>query len=81
MVFKFNGNGISTGPVINVTLAPRLDNSEAIAKPCLPDDLLLTNLTGSISSIVGPAVTITEIPFNVVFFFRLNLDSNSLKIV
>ena len=52
-----------------------------MAKPCLPDDLLLTNLTGSISSIVGPAVTITEVPFNVVFFFRLNLDSNSLKII
>ena len=62
-----------TGPVINVTRAPLSANSEAIENPCFPEDLLLTNLTGSISSIVGPAVTMTEIPsrllFKTFFFF------------
>ena len=45
-MFAHFGNGIFTGPEIKVTFAPLLDNSDAIAKPCLPEDLLLTNRTG-----------------------------------
>ena len=63
MILLTFGKGMIIGPVINVTRAPLFDSSEAIAKPCLPDDLLLTNLTGSIFSTVGPAVTIIEMPF------------------
>ena len=64
MIFLQFGKGILTGPLIRVTCAPLLVNSEAISKPCLPDDLLLTNLIGSISSIVGPAVIKIEIFLN-----------------
>ena len=53
-----------TGPVTKVTFAPLFVNSEAIAKPCFPDDLLLTNLMGSMFSIVGPAVIKIEISLN-----------------
>ena len=53
-----------TGPLIKVTFAPLLVNSEAISKPCFPDELLLTNLTGSIASTVGPAVITIEISLN-----------------
>ena len=36
---------------------PFLANDFAKAYPCFPEDLLVINLTGSIYSLVGPAVT------------------------
>ena len=46
LIFHNLEMGILTGPVIRVTLAPLFVNSDAISKPCFPDDLLLTNLIG-----------------------------------
>ena len=60
------------GPDINVVSKPLLDNDFAISKPCLPLDLFVINLTGSIYSFVGPAVTnalILLLP-HVIFQFR-----------
>ena len=51
------GDGRVTGPLTRVTRAPRLASSAAMACPCLPDDLLAINRTGSIGSTVGPEVT------------------------
>ena len=45
------------GPEIRVVSKPFLDKDLAISYPCLPLDLLVINLTGSIYSFVGPAVT------------------------
>jgi len=46
---------------------PFLANDLANAKPCFPEDLLVINLTGSIYSYVGPAVTKA---LNFLFFFK-----------
>ena len=51
MIFKF------VGPDISVISNPFFDNDFANSKPCLPLDLLVINLTGSMYSSVGPAVT------------------------
>ena len=45
------------GPEISVVSNPFFDSDLANSKPCLPLDLLVINLTGSIYSCVGPAVT------------------------
>ena len=55
------------GPEIRVVLKPFLDKDLAISYPCLPIDLFVINLTGSIYSFVGPAVTSA---FNFLFFLR-----------
>ena len=52
-------------PVINVTLAPILYATSAIAYPILPLERLVINLTGSIYSFVGPAVTIIFTPLSI----------------
>ena len=46
------------------TLAPLFASSWANKYPCIPEDLLLINLTGSIGSKVGPAVIKVSIPLN-----------------
>ena len=46
----------------SVTLAPRTAASVASAYPCLPDERLPTNRTGSMGSRVPPAVTRTRSP-------------------
>lgn len=51
-IFKFDG------PEIKVVSKPLLFSEFAISYPCLPLDSLEINLTGSIYSLVGPAVTI-----------------------
>ena len=51
LTFKF------VGPDISVVSKPFFDRDSANAKPCFPLDLLDINLTGSIYSRVGPAVT------------------------
>ena len=45
------------GPDINVVSTPNFANELAISYPCLPLELFVINLTGSIYSFVGPAVT------------------------
>ena len=45
------------GPDIKVVSNPCFDKDFASSKPCLPLDLLVINLTGSMYSYVGPAVT------------------------
>ena len=66
MTVIFSGTFCELGPSTKVTFAPNSQNSLAIAIPCFPEDLFPINLTGSIASKVGPAVTRTSI-FN--FFF------------
>ena len=45
------------GPVIKVVLIPNLLRAKAISYPCFPLDSFEIYLTGSIYSLVGPAVT------------------------
>ena len=45
------------GPDINVVSTPNFASELAISYPCLPLELFVINLTGSIYSFVGPAVT------------------------
>ena len=45
------------GPDINVVSKPFLDNDFANSYPCLPLDLFVIKRTGSMYSLVGPAVT------------------------
>ena len=45
------------GPDISVVSKPFFDSDFANSNPCFPLDLLVINLTGSIYSFVGPAVT------------------------
>ena len=59
-IFKF------VGPEIKVVSKPFFDSDFAISYPCLPLDLFVINLIGSIYSFVGPAVTIA---FNLLFIF------------
>ena len=56
------GGGIETGPLTKTTSAPACAAARAIACPCLPDDRLAINRTGSIGSCVGPEVTMTFFP-------------------
>ena len=59
-------------PEIKVVSKPLSLNDLAISYPCLPLDLLVINLTGSIYSRVGPAVTSA---LNYLFFsFILKYD-------
>ncbi|MBA4389260.1 MAG: hypothetical protein C0404_14905 [Verrucomicrobia bacterium] len=51
------GRARLTGPDTRVTLCPRRAAAAAIAYPIRPEERLLRNLTGSIASLVGPAVT------------------------
>ena len=51
------------GPVIRVTSAPLMMHSLAKAYPIFPVEWFDINLTGSKASLVGPAVTITFLPF------------------
>ena len=44
------------GPDIKVVSNPLFDKDFAISYPCFPLDLLVMNRTGSIYSLVGPAV-------------------------
>src|SRR4030042_2643679 len=53
---------MTDGPLIRVTSAPLLNAALAKAYPIFPDDLFDKNLTGSIYSLVGPAVTMTFSP-------------------
>ena len=48
---------IFEGPVIRVVSTPNLLRAKAISYPCLPLDSFEIYLTGSIYSLVGPAVT------------------------
>ena len=57
------------GPEIRVVSKPFLDKDLAISYPCLPLDLFVRNLTGSIYSFVGPAVTIA-LSFLLFFCFK-----------
>ena len=59
------------GPDINVVLTPNFANELAISYPCLPLELFVINLTGSIYSFVGPAVTSA---FNFLFFTISRLE-------
>ena len=54
-IFRFIFN--LEGPDISVVLTPIFANEFAISYPCLPLELFVINLTGSIYSFVGPAVT------------------------
>ena len=54
----FLGTTNVEGPAIKVVFIPTLSSAKAISYPCFPLDLLVINLTGSIYSLVGPAVTI-----------------------
>ena len=56
-MFTFSGVSKFVGPEIKVVSIPLLANDLAISYPCFPDDWLEINLTGSIYSLVGPAVT------------------------
>ena len=56
------------GPDISVVSNPFFDSDLANSKPCFPLDLLVINLTGSIYSRVGPAVTKA---LNFLFLFKL----------
>ena len=62
--FKLSFGFKLVGPEINVVSNPFSTKEFAISYPCLPLDLLVINLTGSINSWVGPAVTIA---FNFLF--------------
>ena len=59
-VYRSTGSGISfadlTGPLTTLTRAPRTHAASTRAAPIFPVDLLVMNLTGSISSQVGPDV-------------------------
>ena len=69
-----NGTGaILTFPDIRVTSAPLSIASFAIAYPIFPVELFDIKRTGSIISLVGPAVTQTFIPF-ISFFFAISLN-------
>ena len=57
MTSTFSGLSSCVGPATSVTFAPLLAKASAIAYPIFPEERLDTNLTGSITSIVGPAVT------------------------
>ena len=56
---------------MRVVSNPFLDRDFAISYPCLPLDLLVINLTGSIYSFVGPAVT-KAFKFLFLFLFKKN---------
>src|SRR6516225_8596630 len=56
------GVSSAVGPVTSTTFAPRRAAARATAYPIFPDDRLLKNRTGSMSSRVGPAVTRTPSP-------------------
>ena len=64
VTLTLSGWGRLTGPVIKWVSAPSLLKSEAIACPCLPEDLLDIKRTGSIGSIVGPDVTRAFLPLS-----------------
>ncbi len=53
---------MDTGPAISVTRAPRTAARSATRKPIVPEERLLRYRTGSIASLVGPAVTTTLTP-------------------
>ena len=55
------------GPDIKVVSKPFLIRIWQFHNPCLPLDLFVINLTGSIYSFVGPAVTRA---FNFLLFFN-----------
>ena len=55
-------------PEISVVSNPLSLRHLAISYPCLPLDLFVINLTGSIYSLVGPAVTKA---FNFLFLSKL----------
>ena len=57
MIFTFSGFFNADGPDINVVLTPNFASELAISYPCLPLELLVIKLTGSMYSFVGPAVT------------------------
>ena len=50
------------GPIIKVTMAPRLCSSLAMAIPIFPEEAFPINRTGSMASCVGPAVTKIFLP-------------------
>ena len=58
------GSGTLTGPLTSTTSAPAAAAAPAIAWPCLPEDRLAMNRTGSSGSLVGPDVTSTRRPAN-----------------
>ena len=64
------------GPDIKVVSIPLFDKDFAISKPCLPLDLFVINLTGSIYSFVGPAVTTA---FNWFLIFKVFFEKKLLR--
>ena len=57
------------GPDINVVSKPSFDKDLASSYPCLPLDLFVIKRTGSIYSLVGPAVT-KALNFLLFFFIK-----------
>ena len=74
VVFMLCSISISEGPNTKCTCAPLLKSSSAMATPILPLEWFPMNLTGSIASWVGPAVTNALIPVSSDFF-----EKNSFK--
>jgi hypothetical protein len=69
----------ATGPLTSTTSAPRAASCAATAYPILPVEWLEMNLTGSIASTVGPAVTKYR-PRKVVIRIVLNGGAEALEL-
>ena len=61
-LFIKSGTNSSDGPITKVTLAPLYAAIFAISTPIFPVELFEIYLTGSIASLVGPALTQTFFP-------------------
>lgn len=64
------GVGSDVRPLMSTTSAPCRASASAMAYPILPVEWFEMNRTGSMASMVAPAVTISRLPRRLFFFFR-----------
>ena len=71
------GVGSDVRPLMSTTSAPRRASASAMAYPILPVEWFEMNRTGSMASMVAPAVTLRRLPRRLFFFSERRASTNA----